>query len=98
MVRLLFVSLIGLVRVLMSVYGYSLSSASLSLEQIKKCTDIDNINANIVRKIAKYRSSVKLSTRTSSTLFMKGIVPTKLKIAKVIPLYKCDNPELFQNY
>ena len=30
--------------------------------------------------------------------FMKGIVPTQLKIAKVIPIFKCGNPELFQNY
>ena len=29
---------------------------------------------------------------------MKSIVPTQLKIAKVIPLYKCDSLELFQNY
>ena len=27
-----------------------------------------------------------------------GIVPRKLKIAKVIPLYKSENPELFTNY
>ena len=26
-----------------------------------------------------------------------GIVPDKLKVAKVIPLYKNDNPELFKN-
>lgn len=29
---------------------------------------------------------------------MTGIVPSKLKIAKVIPLYKSENPELFSNY
>ena len=27
-----------------------------------------------------------------------GIVPRKLKIAKVIPLYKSEKPELFTNY
>ena len=29
---------------------------------------------------------------------MTGIVPSKLKIAKVIPLYESENPELFSNY
>ena len=30
--------------------------------------------------------------------FITGIVPNKLKIAKVIPIYKNENPELFANY
>ena len=30
--------------------------------------------------------------------FTTGIVPNKLKIAKVIPIYKNENPELFPNY
>ena len=30
--------------------------------------------------------------------FTTGIVPNKLKIAKVIPIYKNENPELFANY
>ena len=30
--------------------------------------------------------------------FSKGIFPDKLKIAKVIPVFKADEPDLFTNY
>ena len=30
--------------------------------------------------------------------FVKGIFPDKLKIAKVIPIYKAEDPCLFANY
>ena len=29
---------------------------------------------------------------------LQGVFPDELKIANVIPLFKCDNPELFNNY
>ena len=33
-----------------------------------------------------------------SNLSLQGVFPEELKIANVIPLFKCDNPELFNNY
>ena len=37
-------------------------------------------------------------TQIFNTSISTGIVPDKLKIAKVIPIYKKDSPELFSNY
>ena len=55
--------------------------------------DIGNF---IVKRIAK-EISVPL-TLIFNTSISTGIVPDELKIAKVIPVYKKDSPEVFSNY
>ena len=37
-------------------------------------------------------------THVMNASIMQGVVPSQLKIARVIPIFKCDNPELFSNY
>ena len=37
-------------------------------------------------------------TYLSNLSLQEGVFPDELKIANVIPLFKCDNPELFNNY
>ena len=56
----------------------------------------DGLKSDVVKKVAKeiayplmIISNVSLST---------GVVPDELKIVKVVPIYKKDNPELFGNY
>ena len=56
----------------------------------------DGLKPDVVKKVAKEIAyplmlifNVSLST---------GVVPDELKIAKVVPIYKKDNPELFGNY
>ena len=61
----------------------------------KKSTGFDNIDSYIVKQIAP--QIVNQLADIFNKSFLTGIVPTKLKIAKVIPLYKA-NPALFSNY
>ena len=56
----------------------------------------DNIDPNIIQHVIPQIANQLANVFTSS--FSMGIVPRKLKIAKVIPLYKSENPELFTNY
>ena len=56
----------------------------------------DDIGNFIVKRIAK-EISVPL-TLIFNTSISTGIVPDELKIAKVIPIYKKDSPEVFSNY
>ena len=56
----------------------------------------DGLKPDVVKKVAKEIAyplmlifNVSLST---------GIVPDELKMAKVVPIYKKNNPELFGNY
>ena len=56
----------------------------------------DDIGNFIVKRIAK-EISVPL-TLIFNTSISTGIAPVELKIAKVVPIYKKDNPEVFSNY
>ena len=62
----------------------------------KKSTGFDNIDSYIVKQIAP--QIVNQLANIFNTSFLTGIVPSKLKIAKVIPLYKTKDPALFSNY
>ena len=62
----------------------------------KKSTGFDNIDSYIVKQIAP--QIVNQLANIFNKSFLTGIVPTKLKIAKVIPLYKTKDPALFCNY
>ena len=61
-----------------------------------KSSGVDNIDPYVVQKIIPHIAN-QLAHIFNKSL-QTGIVPDKLKIAKVIPLYKNDNPELFKNY
>ena len=62
----------------------------------KKSTGFDNIDSYIVKQIAP--QIVNQLADIFNKSFLTGIVPSKLKIAKVIPLYKAKDPALFSNY
>ena len=55
----------------------------------KKSTGFDNIDSYMI---------VNQLANIFNKSFLTGIVPSKLKIAKVIPLYKTKDPALFSNY
>ena len=62
----------------------------------KNSTGFDNIDSYIVKQIAPH--IVNQLANIFNKSFFTGIVPSKLKIAKVIPLYKTKDPALFSNY
>ena len=62
----------------------------------KKSTGFDNIGSYIVKQIAP--QLVNQLANIFNKSFLTGIVPSKLRIAKVIPLYKTKDPALFSNY
>ena len=62
----------------------------------KKSTGFDNIDSYIVKQIAP--QIVNQLYNIFHKYFLTCIVPSKLKIANVIPLYKTRDPALFSNY
>ena len=62
----------------------------------KKSTGFDSIDTYIVKQIAP--QIINQLADIFNTSFITGIVPSKLKIAKVIPLYKTKDPVLSSNY
>jgi hypothetical protein len=62
----------------------------------KKGPGHDGINNLIIKKIAK-EVCAPLATIFNLSI-SNGIVPTDLKLAKVVPIYKKGDPELYSNY
>ena len=62
----------------------------------KKACGYDNIDPYVVQQVIPQIANQLAHIFNRS--FVTGIVPSKLKIAKVIPIYKNENPELFANY
>ena len=61
-----------------------------------KSPGYDNIGPNIIKNVAKeILYPLKLIFNNS---LKHGIVPQDMKIAKVVPIHKKDNPEVFGNY
>ena len=62
----------------------------------KSSTGFDNISSKFLKQIAP--TIVKHLTTLIKQVFNTGIFPDKLKLARVIPLYKKGNPSLLNNY
>ena len=62
----------------------------------KISTDAEGLNMSIVKHAIT--STFKPLTHVYNTSFKTGIFPDKLKIAKVIPLFKSGIKEDFSNY
>ena len=80
---------------------------SLYLEPVTEITKLVTSLKSAAPGYDNLRSSLlKLSlpfictplTYLSNLSLQEGVFPDELKIANVIPLFKCDNPELFNNY
>ena len=61
-----------------------------------KIDGFDNIPMHIIKNSFKYISNPLLNLINLS--FSKGIFPDQLKIAKLIPIFKADDSEIFSNY
>ena len=62
----------------------------------KKLSGFDNVDPYIIKQVIPQIANQLAHILNNSLL--TGIAPSKLKIAKIIPLYKTENPELFSNY
>ena len=51
---------------------------------------------HIIKDISEYISAPL--TQIVNLSLAKGIFPDQLKISKIVPIYKADDPELFSNY
>lgn len=64
--------------------------------QPKKSTGIDEISTHLLKEIIE-ETCIPL-THIINLSFSHGTVPEKMKIAKIIPIYKSGNKKLFNNY
>ena len=62
----------------------------------RKSAGHDNINVDLIKSVAN-EIAEPLSIIFNVSL-CSGIFPDEMKIAKVVPIYKKDNPEVFGNY
>ena len=62
----------------------------------KKSTGIDSISSDMLKKLAPV--IINPLTHIKNQSLCTGIFPHRLKIAKVIPLFKKNDPHIFDNY
>ena len=62
----------------------------------RKSAGHHNVKSNLIKQVA-HEISYPLSIVFNKSLSQR-IVPDDFKIAKVVPIYKKDNPEIFGNY
>ena len=56
----------------------------------------DNLSAELLKVVSV--AIVKPLTHIFNLSFSSGIVPQELKMAKIIPIYKAEDPAIFTNY
>ena len=61
-----------------------------------KSPGCDNIGNNIIKKVSN--EIIKPLTMIFNLSLSTGLFPDKLKITKVIPIFKKDDPTVFSNY
>ena len=64
--------------------------------KVKLSTDFNNINMDIVKRVMT--NIVKPFSHICNTSCISDIFPDNMKIAKVVPLYKAGQNNLFTNY
>ena len=62
----------------------------------KSSTDADGLSMNIVKRVIT--TIIKPLTHVFNASFKTGVFPDKLKIAKIIPIFKAGNKENCTNY
>ena len=62
----------------------------------KRSTDCDGIDMTIIKKVIE--EIIQPLTYICNLSFQVGTFPEKMKIAKVIPLYKTEDRQHFTNY
>ena len=72
-----------------------LNDICMSLKS-RKAPGYDDISMHVIKNTFEIVSEPLKNIITLS--FSKGIFPDKLKVAKVIPVFKADEPDLFTNY
>ena len=77
------------------VTSFEIVNLVLQLKSKSSC-GYDDLNPKILKSVI---NSISLPlTHIFNSSLSQGIFPDQLKIAKVIPIYKADNPMLFSNY
>jgi hypothetical protein len=61
-----------------------------------KSTGFDDINSSVIKHISPFITKPLMHIFNCS--IVTGIFPTSLKIAKVVPIFKKDDPHIFSNY
>ena len=62
----------------------------------KRSTDYSDINMSLIKKVIT--NIIKPFSHICNVSFQTGVFPSKMKIAKVVPLFKSGEKNVFTNY